>query len=145
MDRLAKLTVAKGSVNGVNGVNGTGLSSFSAIRCIDLRSPEDFEDCHVQGSFSSPLDGLTLKSTSAFEFGEPEILIDQSKKLKAKIEDSGVSKWLSAAANPLLVLDYDGNTSRVMAAALRARGFEAYSFKGGMSGLAKWLSSKQPA
>lgn len=145
MARLAKLTVAKGAVNGVNGPNGTGLSSSSAIRCIDLRSPEDFEECHVQGAFTSPLDGLTPTSTSVFEFGEPQVLIDQWKRLKAKIEDAGVSKWLSAATNPLLVLDYDGNTSRVMAAALRARGFEAYSFKDGMSGLAKWLNSKQSA
>ncbi|KAL6355522.1 hypothetical protein LRP88_11117 [Fusarium phalaenopsidis] len=145
MARLAKLTVAKGAVNGVNGPNDTSLSSSSAIRCIDLRSPEDFEESHVQGAFTSPLDGLTPKSTSVFEFGEPQILIDQSKKLKAKIEDAGVSKWLSAATNPLLVLDYDGNTSRVMAAALRARGFEAYSFKDGMSGLAKWLRSKKSA
>lgn len=94
------------------------------------------------GASNLPLPDLTVESKSPFDFGDIEILISQSNKIQALIERPDVSAQLLSNKSPLVVLDYDGNTSRVMTAMLRARGVEAYSFYDGMPGLMKHLSLK---
>ncbi|RYO74050.1 hypothetical protein DL764_010995 [Monosporascus ibericus] len=125
--------------NGTNGVNG--VHDQPAVRFLDLRSPADFESSHVAGAHNYPLPGLGADTLSPFNFDEINTLVNQCHQLNAIIEKPDLSEWISAAKVPLVVIDYNGDTSRILVAALRARGVETYSFIDGMSGLEKYISS----
>ncbi|KAI0387362.1 tryptophan synthase beta subunit-like PLP-dependent enzyme [Hypomontagnella monticulosa] len=125
--------------------NGDSVSAVpSSIRFVDLRSRVDFDLCHVKSAYNFPMSGLTAETKSPFDFGDINALIEQSKGVDSLLKSPELSKWLSGATSPLVVLCYNGETSRLMTAALRAQGVEAYSFKGGMPGLAKYLDINTP-
>lgn len=116
------------------------LATGAPLRYLDLRTTVDFDACHTEEAYNIPVPGLTANSISAFDFGQPQVLVDRCKALTSTVLDDGpLIAWLSTSAAPLLVLDYDGNTSRIVVAALRARGVEAYSFRDGFTGLVRYL------
>lgn len=139
VNEVKKVNIFRQSVqtNGVNGANGT--HDAPDVRFLDLRSPADFEVSHVSGAFNYPLQGLSSDTLSPFNFDEINTLVDQSTRLNAMIEEPDLTKWINEVKTPLVVIDYNGDTSRVLVAALRARDVEAYSFIDGMSGLEKYL------
>ncbi|KAK2821762.1 hypothetical protein FQN49_007698 [Arthroderma sp. PD_2] len=142
-DDIKQLVLSTGSAAGVVGDNLDNTNHLRTIRFIDLRSRVDFESCHVIGAYSSPLPNSEAESKSPFDFGDIDTLIDQCKELDAMIENPEVSEWLFTTKSSLVVLCYNGDTSRVMTTILRARGVEAYSFIDGMPGLVKYLASQR--
>lgn len=126
-------------------INGGPYSDvLSFVRFLDLRTLADFESGHIFGAYSSPLPGLVAQTKSPFDFDVPQILIGQSNKTKELLEDPAIAQWIFSAKTPVVVVDYNGDTSRLLVAALRARGIEAYSFRDGMPGIVSYLAS-QPA
>lgn len=139
INQIKKLGLSKGSEVVADG----DLDSYPlcSVRFIDLRSRIDFETCHVTGAYSSPLPNLAAETKSPFDFGDTDALLDQWKELNLMLGSPGVAQWLFTIKSPLVVLCYNGDTSRIMTAILRARGVEAYSFMDGMPGMMKYLAS----
>lgn len=141
VNEVKKVSITRRSENsdGINGVNGT--FEAAAVRFLDLRSPVDFQASHITGAHNSPLSGLSAETLSPFNFDEIQTLTDQCAQLDAMMESPVMSEWIFGSKVPLVVIDYNGDTSRILVAALRSRGLEAYSFIDGMSGLEKYLAS----
>ena len=141
-DEIKKLKLS-GNSEAV-GADGPDSYPSCSVRFMDLRSHIDFESCHVTSAYSSPLPKLTAETKSPFDFGDPDALTNQWNELQLMLADPAVSQWLFTVKTPLILLCYNGNTSRIMTAILRARGLEAYSFMDGMPGIIKYLNSQRP-
>lgn len=133
-------------VKKVQFVNGTetftnGVTESPAVRFLDLRTSADFGAGHVKGAFNAHLPGLTAETITPFNFDEINTLVEQSKGLERLLEDENVSDWVFKEGPPLVVVDYNGDTSRILVASLRAKGVEAYTFIDGVPGLLKYLQS----
>jgi len=140
IDEIKKAFLGKGpEIERKGSLDSTHLPS---VNFLDLRSRPDFELSHVTGAYSSPLPNLAAKTKSPFDFEDVEALIDQWKELNLLIESPAASQWLSTIKHPLVVICYNGDTSRLLTAILRARGVEAYSFSNGMPGLLKYLDDQ---
>ena len=139
IDQIKNLGLSKGPAAVANG----SLDSYPSysVRFVDLRSRIDHESCHVTGAYSSPLPNLAAVTKSPFDFGDTGALLDQCKELNVMLAHPGFSQWLFTTQSPLVVICYNGDTSRIMTAILRARGVEAYSFMDGMPGIIKYLAS----
>ncbi|KAI9044050.1 tryptophan synthase beta subunit-like PLP-dependent enzyme [Aspergillus affinis] len=116
-----------------------GAAESPSVRFLDLRARDDFESVHVKGAFSAPLPGLTADTITPFNFDEINTLVEQSKELESLLEDPYVSEWIFKEGPPVVVVDYNGDTSRILVASLRAKGVEAYTFIDGVPGLQKYL------
>lgn len=121
-------------------IDSPQLGSASMLRVVDLRPTAEFETCHVRDALNFPVEGT---NESPFDFGKPEILQDQCAQLDVIVKDPAMVKFLGEeVSKPLLILDRDGNTSRILAASLRAKGVEAYTFFDGMTGLLQYQQSR---
>ena len=107
------------------------LDSTAKITVIDLRSSEDFEDWHVRGATSIPLATLTAATPSPFD--DVDTLQNQWKELKAKCDDQELGHGLDVVSGPVLMLCYNGETSRLSTAVMRAQGVQAYSVRNGIA------------
>lgn len=116
--------------NGVIHDNSVKPEHSSKVTVIDLRSSQDFDDEHIRGAISTPLANLTAATPSLSD--DVDTLQQQWKDLKAKCEGEELRNILNAASNSYLVLCYNGETSRIATAVMRAQGVEAYSVMGGM-------------
>ena len=105
----------------------------SNITLLDLRSKRDFDDRHIRGSVSTPLRDLTPASESLFD--DVEALHAQWVNMKAKFDGDDLPHGFDPVSGPMIVLCYNGETSRLATAVMRAKGWEAYSIKGGMSAI----------
>ena len=103
------------------------------VTVIDLRSSEDFDDEHICGAISTSLANLTAATPRPSD--NVDTLQQQWKDLKAKCEGEELKNALNAASNSCWVLCYNGETSRMATAVMRAQGVEAYSIIGGMVAL----------
>ncbi|KAL8673108.1 MAG: hypothetical protein Q9168_002463 [Polycauliona sp. 1 TL-2023] len=136
----------------VSQIHSLGLSSgpaaaaspdaCSSIRILDLRSRRDFESCHVTTAYNASLPKLTAETVSPFNFDDTTTLVEQCQELDLMlIASPDVSPWLlkgkESAAAVVVVVCYNGECSRIMAAILRSRGIEGYSFREGMNGIAR--------
>lgn len=98
---------------------------------IDLRQPADFDVFNIPGSVNLPFADPSKLSP----FSDPAVL----RALWIKLED--FFKTPSDYAHPLiqgkriLLLCYDGDSSRVATSVLRAKGYEADSLRGGFRAL----------
>lgn len=138
---IKKLGLGEGS----GGTTDGDLDSSSrSIRFVDLRSRNDFESCHITGAYSSPLPGSVAETKSPYDFGDTKVLLDQWKELNLMLRSPEASQWLCTKGSPLVVICYNGDTSRILTAILRAQGVEAYSFRDGMPGVIKYLVSQSP-
>lgn len=103
---------------------------------LDLRPEDAFARCHLRSAHNVP-----LPDTPEDFFG------DAGEVRKRWHEVTGALKgeaWLweggsASDGEPVLVLCSDGDTGRMAAAALRARGREAYCVEGGFRALVKTL------
>ncbi|KAB8297993.1 hypothetical protein EYC80_001766 [Monilinia laxa] len=139
-DHINQLVLSNGAGVIPNGHMDYNHSIKLTIRILDLRSSIDFDTYHIKGAHNSPLPNLTPETRSPLNFDEIKTLVDQWKELNSMIGGSEIMEWI-CVDSPLLILCYDGDTSRVMTAILRAKGVEAYSFRDGIDGLASYLES----
>ena len=111
--------------------NSTKPAHPPKVTVIDLRSSQDFDDEHISGAISTPLANLTAATPAPSD--DVDTLQQQWKDLKAKCKGEEFKDILKAASSPCLVLCYNGETSRIATAVLRAQGVEAYSVLGGIA------------
>ena len=119
--------------NGVIHNNSVKPEQSLKVTVIDLRSSKDFDDEHVCGAISTPLANLTAATPRPSD--NVDTLQQQWKDLKAKCEGEELKNALNTASNSCLVLCYNGETSRMATAIMRAQGVEACSVMGGMVAL----------
>lgn len=101
---------------------------------LDLRSPHDFDTNHIGGSISLPLPGLSGPGNT-YLFDDIERLHAQWKSMKAMFSTDPLPHGLDAVPGPKVMICYNGETSRLATAVMRARGMEVFSIKGGMPAL----------
>ena len=120
----------------------TPLSSPGADTVLlDLRTKEDFRACRLPHSINLALETLDSETCSPFEDScvlekqwlELESLFQQDVTGKSFMDDQ------SFVGQEVLVVCYDGDTSRVATSILRAKGSEAFSMRGGIRDmLVRW-------
>lgn len=115
--------------------------SDSDILFFDLRSAPDFIEYHVAGAVNSPLQGLSKHNTSPFDFDDTSELKRQWSILQTKLADEESAHLEESTA--VIVLDYNGDTSRVATAIMRSKGQSAFSFLHGMPGVQLFLSRRE--
>ncbi|KAG8525193.1 uncharacterized protein KY384_008837 [Bacidia gigantensis] len=143
LEGILPLIKELGACEGSKGTDEPDSDHFSrAVRFVDLRCPNDFKSCHVTGAYSCPLPNSMAETPTPFDFGDTKVLLDQWKELNVMLRNQEASQWLSDKESPLVVIDYNGDTSRILTAILRAQGVEAYSFRDGMPGVLKYLNSE---
>ncbi|EEH23453.1 hypothetical protein PABG_05664 [Paracoccidioides brasiliensis Pb03] len=98
---------------------------------IDLRKTVDYESGHLPGAMNVPLKSLAAKTPSPF--AEPKVLEAQWLELESVFEQVKDSANLNEQR--VLVLCYNGDTSRVATSVLRAKGVEADCIRGGYRAL----------
>ncbi|KAE9973411.1 hypothetical protein EG327_009098 [Venturia inaequalis] len=116
--------------------NSPGTSKTSIL---DLRQKQDFAKEHLCGSTSSPLKQLTERTGDIYS--DSNALHMHWRNLKTKFEAE--SARLGAKTSPLLVLCYDGETSRLAVSVLRARGYHAFSIFGGYHSLMECVKARK--
>ncbi|OCL14469.1 tryptophan synthase beta subunit-like PLP-dependent enzyme [Glonium stellatum] len=104
---------------------------------IDLRAPEDFMVWNMPLSTNQPI--KTLSRDTPSPFSDPNKLEEQWLELDSLFGNAKagtlVLNGTRIPAQPVLLLCYDGDTSRVSTSVLRARGVEALSLRGGLNEL----------
>ncbi|KAH9986979.1 tryptophan synthase beta subunit-like PLP-dependent enzyme [Xylariaceae sp. FL0662B] len=122
------------SILKLGSANQKGLESMVALKqdaaIIDLRQPVDFAEFSLPGSINLPF----AKPTEPSPFSDPAVLESLWPKLDARFSSPDQS-LLSIQGKRILVLCYDGDSSRVATSVLRARGYEADSLRGGFKAL----------
>jgi rhodanese-related sulfurtransferase len=111
----------------------------SKTTIFDLRQKQDFDKEHMCGSLGSPLKQLT-ESTGDI-FSDSNALRMHWTNLKTKFVDE--AKRLGSKSSSLVVLCYDGETSRLAVSILRAQGYTAFSVFGGYSALAGCIKARK--
>ncbi|KAI1647395.1 tryptophan synthase beta subunit-like PLP-dependent enzyme [Daldinia loculata] len=114
-----------------------GLSEAITLKddavIIDIRQPVAFGEFSLPGSVNLPF----VDSLTASPFSDPAVL----EALWLKIDEyfrAPCSEVVSLLRGKrILILCYDGDSSRVATSVLRAKGYEADSVRGGFQGLAK--------
>ena len=113
------------------------LKPKAGVVILDLREATEFRKQSMPGSFNLPLE--TLNSITQSPFSNSSVLESQWKELESIFSrKSGTNAAPSADAlkdHRVLLLCYDGDTSRVGTSILRAKGVEAVSLEGGMDSL----------
>ncbi|KAI1080698.1 tryptophan synthase beta subunit-like PLP-dependent enzyme [Whalleya microplaca] len=122
------------SILKLDSTNQKGLENMVALKqdvaIIDLRQPNDFAKFNLPGSINLPF----ANSTDASPFSDPAVLASLWPKLDARFSSPDQS-LLSIQGKRILVLCYDGDSSRVATSVLRAKGYEADSLRGGFRAL----------
>lgn len=114
------------------------LGSRDTTAVLDLRQPKDFVQGRLPGSINLP---LALPNTAS-PFSDPSNLSRLWTELDQAFADSAAAIG-SLASKDTLVVCYDGDSARVAASVMRAKGFTANSLRGGLDGLVKMLSTPQ--
>lgn len=116
----------------------TSVTSFDERNILlDLRTPSDFAAWNFPFSENLPLESLSADTDSPFK--DAVILEKQWLELDElfRADDSRV---MELQGKQVLALCYDGDTSRVAASVLRAKGVDACSLRGGLRELCKsWI------
>lgn len=97
----------------------------SPVTLIDLRSSRDFDEGHIAGSISASLPNLSAATPSPFD--DTTTLCILWKDLKAMFSDREDRRRLDSTSNPVIVICYQGEASRLATAILRGQDIEAYS------------------
>ena len=105
---------------------------------LDLRRADDFSMWHLPLSINLPLE--SLRSDSPQPFSDSSTLEKQWLELDLLFQRQGTASdaigiMSSLQDQRVLVLCYNGDTSRIATSILRARGVEASSLKRGVRGL----------
>ncbi len=105
---------------------------------LDLRQPADFDKGKLPGSFNVP---LTHPGTTS-PFFDPSTLSQLWTQLEKEFA-SPREELASLEGKDVLVVCYDGDSARVAASVMRAKGYEANSLRAGLDGLVTILSTPQ--
>ena len=104
---------------------------------LDLRKNDDFRAWRLPLSINLPLESLNSDTCSPFE--DPSMLEKQWLELESLFKDVSASNHLkndhSIRDHQVLVVCYDGDTSRVATSILREKGIEAFSVRHGTRGM----------
>jgi len=106
----------------------TYLSSDATL--IDLRSPQEFDKMHISHSKNLPLPELSV--ADSYLFDDIPRLHSQWKNMKTMFGGETLPDLLNPISKPKIVVCFDGETSRLATAVMRARGVEAFSIRGGI-------------
>lgn len=111
----------------VKAYSWTAIKAKPKSYVIDLRKKVDYESWHLPDALNIPLNSLTSGKPSPF--AEPKVLEAQW----LELEDifGHIKNASSFNARRVLVLCYNGDTARVAASILRAKGVEADCVRGG--------------
>lgn len=141
-DEVASLKDSYLCTNKYCGAQGRCYSSRSGsdILFFDLRSAPDFIEHHIAGAVNSPLEGLSKHNASPFDFDDTSELRRQWSILQTKLADEEIAHLGKSTA--VIVLDYNGDTSRVATAIMRSKGQSAFSFLHGMPGVLLFFSKR---
>lgn len=104
---------------------------------IDLRQASDFNESKLPGSVSLPIAQAGAKSP----FFDPSLLSDTWTRLENEFASPGNTLREAISGKRILVVCYDGDSARVAASVMRAKGYEVDSLRGGLDGLASMISS----
>ena len=106
---------------------GSPTLSHVPVTVLDLRPAEEFERAHVRGARSIP-----LPRTKEDFYGDSEAIETRWKELKKVFAKD---EWVWSGEGPALVICGDGDTGKMGAAMLRARGREGFCVEGGYDAL----------
>lgn len=125
-------TVALSSLYSTTGIPSQCLPSWQLI---DLRTSTDFNSGHLPGALNWPLQSLSADTKSPFF--DSQILEAQWKELESLFQPNDAHsedrvKGLEHPERSVMLVCYDGDTSRVATSVLRARNIQASSIRGGM-------------
>jgi rhodanese-related sulfurtransferase len=95
----------------------------------DLRSDSDFKAGHLPGAINLPLSSLIKGAPSPFD--DPGILEAQWKEIATEFSTKCPLMEFAKARTSVIILCYQGDTSKVATSVLRARNIEACSIKDG--------------
>lgn len=106
---------------------------------IDLRTTADFALWHLPDAVNLPL--LSLSSATPSPFSDASTLERQWRELETLFQhqalEGGSIPTPSLSSKRVFLICYDGDTVRVAASVLRAKGIEANSVRGGFQVLAR--------
>ncbi|OAA60866.1 cysteine synthase B [Cordyceps fumosorosea ARSEF 2679] len=108
---------------------------------LDLRQPADFDRGRLPGSVNLPL----AQPGAASPFSDPAILSRLWTELDGEFSSTGNGELQGRLrGRETLVVCYDGDSARVAASVMRAKGYEANSLRAGLDGLVAMLSTAPP-
>ncbi|KAI1283514.1 tryptophan synthase beta subunit-like PLP-dependent enzyme [Xylaria sp. FL0933] len=102
------------------------------VSIIDLRQPSDFHSYQVPGSTNLPI----ALPTSRSPFSDPAVMVTVWTQLEDTFSSLDTNLLDILQDKRILVICYDGDTSRVATSVLRAKGYTAESIRGGFSNFA---------
>ena len=97
---------------------------------LDLRTPSDYSKEHLPGATNFPLRTLTASTPGASD--DSHVLEAQWLELEETFSAASVA---SLKKNTVMLVCYDGDTSRVATSVLRNKGVDAFSVRHGFQGL----------
>jgi rhodanese-related sulfurtransferase len=105
---------------------------------LDLRQQRDFDAVHIRESINSPLEGLDSETGDIFEDSKQIQLFWTKLRTKFSKETDilGLKKY------SLLVICYDGETSRLATSILRSKDYTAYSVLGGFQAFGEYVKAR---
>lgn len=108
-------------------------SLSTSLKILDLRRREDFACSHISGSLNNGVSSLEPDTPSPFDSVPVlETQFESLVKLTSELRSSGHF----CKRDTVLVLCYDGETSRLACSIMRQEGIEAFSVRGGFQNLA---------
>jgi rhodanese-related sulfurtransferase len=104
---------------------------------IDLRNTADFETGHLPDALNLPLQSLAAGNSSPFY--DSHVLEEQWRELESLFETANMDFYsylqdLENSSCSVMLICYDGDTSRVATSVFRAKNIQASSIRGGMLG-----------
>jgi rhodanese-related sulfurtransferase len=116
---------------------GTPSQCLPSWQLLDLRTSTDFNNSHLPGALNWPLQSHSADTKSPFF--DSQILEAQWKELESLFQPNSMHsdarvKDLEHPGRSVMLVCYDGDTSRVATSILRARNIQASSIRGGMRG-----------
>ncbi len=116
-------------------LNGV-MQSKEGVAIIDLRQDSDFGQSRLPSSTNVPIAKPGVKSP----FSDPSRLSEIWTKLENLFNDPSEALKQAISGKRVLVVCYDGDSARVAASVMRAKGHSADSLRGGISGLTSFIS-----
>lgn len=113
----------------------SSLAPKPGTSVIDLRQPSDFADAHLPGSINVPL----VYQSSANPFTDAEALETLWLKFEELFKSPSTNLKSVPGDQQILLLCYDGDSSRVATSVLNFKGYKAENLKGGF-GVLKGLN-----
>ncbi|TRX98988.1 hypothetical protein FHL15_000330 [Xylaria flabelliformis] len=107
---------------------------------LDLRQPSDFRLYQVPGSTNLPI----ALPTNPSPFSDPAVLTTVWTRLEETFSSPDANLLRKLHDKRILVICYDGDTSRVATSVLRAKGYAADSIRGGFSNFSRLDQVSQP-